>query len=157
MLDKLDWRKIIDTELEELKALDSMCFEYHDIDYLREIEPDKGELYRLYSHTEKAIIGYSVYGQFFDNGWGGNAYIMRIGTHPEHRRKGYADWIISAILEDLYTREKFCPAVYCDIRQSNQASMNLFTKNGFKLAQVRDEIYDDGELANCMFYEFIRS
>lgn len=148
----IDWRKIEDSELAEVRSLDDICFEYKDMDYLREIEPKRGEIWRLYSHQYKKIIAYSVYGQLWDNNWNGNAYIMRIGSHPNHRRNGYASWIIKSIILEL-SRHETCPAVYCDISQSNQASINLFTKSGFKLSQVRNDIYPDGELSNCMYFK----
>jgi len=149
-----DWKPINDSEFEEVFELDNICFpEYRDLDFIRDNKDTRGEIHRLYSYEHNKIIGYAVYGQIFDNH---SAYILRIGVLPEFRRQSYASYIIDCIIIDLSSRQPKCPAVYADIRQSNQASMNLFMKSGFYLLEVRGQIwrgqiYNNGELSNCMY------
>ena len=143
-----DWRPIENSEFQEVSELNNICFsEFQDLDYILTVQETIGEIYRLYSYEHNKIIGYAVYGQVFNDN---SAYVLRIGILPEVRRQGYASYILDCIIIDLAQRKPKCPNIYCDIRQSNTASMNLFRKNGFQLAEVRGEVYPDGELSNCM-------
>ena len=148
-----DWSEIKDSEFEEVSELNNICFpEWHDLDFIRENSDTRGDIYRLYSYEHKRIIGYAVYGQVFkDNG----AYILRIGTLPELRRQGIASWMLDCILIDLTARKKKCPAVYCDIKETNSSSMSLFIKSGFQVIQVRENFGENGETYNFMAKDII--
>lgn len=146
-----DWQKITDQEYEEVKNLDRICFPYfdpNDFDHIRDNPDTEGDIFRLYSHQSKHIIGYAVYGQVFDDN---EAYILRIGTHPKFRRNGHAYWMLDCVIIDLKSRNPKSKIVYCDIRESNQSSLNLFTKSGFNLVEVREGVFEDGELSHFMY------
>ena len=147
---ELQWGRITDSEFQEVSNLNDICSEYKDLAYIRSKEPELGEIYGLYSHEKKVILGYAVYAQLPYDNWNNNAYIWRIGTHPLYRRQGIADYMLNAIFKDLKSRQIKSEYICCDIRQSNTASMSLFRKHGFKLCNISDEIYEDGELGHRM-------
>lgn len=146
-----DWAKIKDSEFEEVSALNNICFpEWKDLDWIRENADTQGDIYRLYSYEHKKIIGYAVFGQVFDDN---SAYILRIGTDPNLRRQGYASWMLDSIIIDLSRKKRKCPSIYCDIKESNSASMSLFIKNGFHVNEVIEDFEDTGETYNRMILE----
>ena len=87
------------------------------------------------------IVGYAIYGQVWLPELP-EAYISRIGVHPDYRQLGYGLKILEAILSDLSNRPE-CLAVYGDIRQSNIASQKLFRKAGFHVHCEWDGLYMD--------------
>ena len=140
-----------ESEFYKVKSLDDICFPYGDLDAVLSKPEYKGHIHRLYSDYHKMIIGYAVFGPIFvDN----SGYILRIGTHPDFRRKGIA----STILGYIRTQLKFnkSPGVFADVRSSNIASQRLFESEGFKIAEKRNGIYEDGELS-FLYYFNLRS
>ena len=139
------WRQIDvdnESEFEEVKALDDMCFPYKDLDTVLKKPEYKGHIHRLYSHTHKMVIGYAVFGRVFVDDSG---YILRIGTHPDFRRKGIAATILGYIRAQLKFNKS--PGVFADVRSGNIASQRLFENEGFKIVEKRNGIYQDGELS----------
>lgn len=66
--------------------------------------------------------------------------IHSIAVEPSHRRKG----IGRLLLEYTFTRCRFKKA-YLEVRQSNIAARNLYTKLSFSELFIRKNYYPDGE------------
>ena len=124
--------------LEKIAELDAICFDYSDFERLSEATEIYGDIYALWRNDD--ITGYAIYGQVWLPTLP-DAYISRIGVHPDYRQQGYGLKILEAILSDLSNHR--CSAVYGDIRQSNIASQKLFRKAGFHVHCELDGIYMD--------------
>ena len=135
------WQKIRidDGMLDAVKALDILCFDDDAFDRLAERPHDFGDTYVLQDNG--SLIGYATYGQL----WlpvVTDAYISRIGVHPQHRENGWGLKILNAILSDITSRPQ-PSAIWADIRQSNTASQRLFYKSGFYPYCELDGVYRD--------------
>ena len=100
--------------LDAVKALDILCFGQGDgFDRLAQRPHDFGDIHVLQDNGR--LIGYAVYGQL----WlpvVPDAYISRIGVHPQHRQNGWGLKILNAVLSDIASRPQ-PSAIWADIRQ----------------------------------------
>ena len=117
---------------EKVAGLDAICFNDKAYERLTADTHIYGDTYAL--KVDGSAVGYAIYGQVWLPRLP-DAYISRIGVHPDYRQLGYGLKILEAILSDLSNRPQ-CSAVYGDIRQSNIASQQLFRKAGFHVYYV---------------------
>ena len=117
---------------EKVAGLDAICFNDKAYERLTADTHICGDIYAL--KVDGSAVGYAIYGQVWLPRLP-DAFISRIGVHPDYRQHGYGLKILEAILSDLSNRPQ-CSAVYGDIRQSNIASQQLFRKAGFHVYYV---------------------
>ena len=67
--------------------------------------------------------------------------ITNIATDPQHRRKGLAKDILSALTE--YARENAIKEIFLEVRHSNSAAINLYTSFGFEVIGERKKFYSN--------------
>ncbi len=80
---------------------------------------------------------------FFSGGpfpGGGRTWIMTIGIHPDHQRRGLA-WRLLAEGEARLTT----PTIYLTVRASNERAHALYVRNGYQQVRVKTRYYPDGE------------
>ena len=65
--------------------------------------------------------------------------ITNIATHPDHRRRGYAEAVTSELLRIAF--EKQLEQVALEVRVSNEGAIRLYEKLGFERAGVRRGFY----------------
>lgn len=87
------------------------------------------------------IVGYSV--TWF---YGNEIHISNFAIHPEYRRKGLGEYLLNHILEKFADYE----AAFLEVRRSNLAAINLYTKFSFNVLFIRKGYYRDGEDALVM-------
>lgn len=69
-------------------------------------------------------------------------------TIPEERKKGYAEKLISAVLQELAKQGH--ATIYCHVSKNNAASLRVHEKCGFRI--IRDyAAYIDGSVSNRAF------
>ena len=90
------------------------------------------------------LVGYTICSRY-DNVW----HVMNIAVAPEARRRGIA----SALLAELYARGGGERAQFTlEVRRTNQAAIDLYHRDGFRIAGVRRRYYqDNGEDALIMW------
>ena len=90
------------------------------------------------------LVGYTVCSRY-DSVW----HIMNIAVEPQLRRRGIA----SALLSELYTRAGDPGAQFTlEVRRSNHAAIELYERDGFRIAGLRRRYYqDNGEDALIMW------
>lgn len=90
------------------------------------------------------LVGYTVCSRY-DSVW----HVMNIAVEPQLRREGIA----SALLAELYTRAGDGGAQFTlEVRRSNQAAIELYQRDGFRIAGLRRRYYqDNGEDALIMW------
>lgn len=80
-----------------------------------------------------------------------SATIMQIAVTKKYRGLGIATQLLSEMEhnfpEDL---EDLVESITLEVRVSNQAAVNLYTKNGYKIVVVKSHYYKDGENAIYM-------
>jgi ribosomal-protein-alanine N-acetyltransferase len=90
------------------------------------------------------LAGYTVCSRY-DTVW----HVMNIAVDPNLRRQGIA----STLLAELYERAGDASAQFTlEVRRSNQAAIELYQRDGFRIAGLRRRYYqDNGEDALIMW------
>jgi ribosomal-protein-alanine N-acetyltransferase len=89
------------------------------------------------------LVGYTVCSRY-DSVW----HVMNIAVEPELRREGIA----SALLAELYARAGDGAQFTLEVRRSNQGAIELYQRDGFRIAGLRRRYYqDNGEDALIMW------
>jgi ribosomal-protein-alanine N-acetyltransferase len=90
------------------------------------------------------LCGYVICARY-DLDW----HVMNVAVDPDSRRQGIA----SALLAELYRRANDTEARFTlEVRQSNQDAINLYLRDGFRVAGTRRRYYqDNGEDALIMW------
>ncbi len=90
------------------------------------------------------LAGYTICSRY-DTVW----HVMNIAVDPRLRRQGIA----SALLAELYVRAGDESAQFTlEVRRSNQAAIELYQRDGFRIAGLRRHYYqDNGEDALIMW------
>jgi ribosomal-protein-alanine N-acetyltransferase len=90
------------------------------------------------------LAGYTICSRY-DTVW----HVMNIAVEPDLRRQGIA----SALLGELYARAGDATAQFTlEVRRSNRAAIELYQRDGFRIAGLRQRYYqDNGEDALIMW------
>ena len=90
------------------------------------------------------LVGYTICSRY-DTVW----HVMNIAVDPDLRRQGIA----SALLAELYARAGDDTAQFTlEVRRSNHAAIELYQRDGFRIAGLRRRYYqDNGEDALIMW------
>ena len=98
----------------------------------------------LAATIEGELVGYTICSRY-DNVW----HIMNVAVDPVRRRRGIA----SALLSELYVRVGDESAQFTlEVRRSNVAAIELYHRDGFRIAGLRRRYYqDNGEDALIMW------
>ncbi len=65
--------------------------------------------------------------------------ITNIATHPDYRRRGYGRAIVEALIK--YAKLNRLDSISLEVRESNKAAIDLYTKLGFKVEGKRKDFY----------------
>ena len=63
--------------------------------------------------------------------------IIDVFVQPKYRRQGLAE----TVLRELFAKNKHLASVYLEVRVSNTAAQNLYTKLGFEKIGIRKNYY----------------
>jgi ribosomal-protein-alanine N-acetyltransferase len=93
---------------------------------------------------DETLVGYVICARY-DLDW----HVMNVAVDPDHRRQGIA----SALLAELYRRADDTEARFTlEVRKSNQDAIDLYMRDGFRVAGTRRRYYqDNGEDALIMW------
>ncbi len=69
----------------------------------------------------------------------GESDMMNVAVHPDHRRKGIAEALVSALSADLKARDNVCLTL--EVRASNAPAIALYEKLGFTQVGLRKNYY----------------
>lgn len=70
------------------------------------------------------------------------AHITNIAIHPQFQGKGYGQDLLCGTLKNL-TGNKGCKAMTLEVRESNEAAIGLYKKNGFTIEGKRKNYYTE--------------
>jgi ribosomal-protein-alanine N-acetyltransferase len=71
----------------------------------------------------------------------GEAHILNVAVHPEHRRQGIATALLQAGIDAA--RLQGAEILYLEVRRSNAGAQTLYQAFGFKTVGVRPKYYED--------------
>ena len=84
----------------------------------------------------------------FGFGIGKKGHIISIAVLDEYRRLGVAENLMKAAANAMRLRD--VKEVYLEVRESNQAAINLYQKLGYQSFKISKQYYTDGESAIIM-------
>ena len=65
--------------------------------------------------------------------------ITNIATHPDYRRRGYGRAVVEALIK--YAKMNGLDSISLEVRESNAAAIELYSKLGFKVEGKRRDFY----------------
>ena len=65
--------------------------------------------------------------------------ITNIATHPDYRRQGYGRAIVEALIK--YSKHNGINSISLEVRESNRAAIELYSRLGFKVEGKRKDFY----------------
>lgn len=138
------FEKMKESDLNRVLDLEKMCFKqpWNKENCLYELNENpfsNGWILK----DENQIVGYAFLWETFEM-----AQLARIGIDKSLRNKGYG----SEMMKNLVQRAKdaACEFMTLEVRQSNEAALNLYKKYDFIQVNVSKGYYPDGENAIVM-------
>ncbi len=134
-------------ELSDTKAAaqaEKLCFSDNPWSEQAFVNELNNELTSYYIASDNGrIIGYAGF-------WNvsGEGDITNVGVVPEYRRRGIAGMLIKKITDSA--RALGLSSLTLEVRKSNIAALNLYTKYGFKVVGERKRYYSNREDALLM-------
>ncbi len=122
--------------LSQLRALESLCFEYYWTEEQFRLGLEKKAFFVLGYEEQGMLVGYLAYSIVLDE-----MEVLNLGVHPEFRRKG----IGKALMLDLMQRcrEMNVKRGLLDVKESNAPAIGLYESLGFVQVGVRKNYYPD--------------
>ncbi len=142
----IEIHKSKESELQAIAMLEAACF--HDPWPLEQVvyEWKENPTANLYSAViDDEVVGYIDFFITFDS-----ASIARICVANEYRRNGIAKALIDKMVDVCKKQEEPVDNITLEVRESNEAAIKLYEKNGFEYITRKKMYYSDGEDAIYM-------
>ena len=98
--------------------------------------------YELTSHLSFWLVAVedgTVVGYIGSQSVLGEADMMNVAVHPDHRRKGIAEALVNGLSRELKLRDNVCLTL--EVRDSNAPAIALYEKLGFTQVGLRKNYY----------------
>ena len=126
--------KMTSAHVEQIAQLEILCFSdpwsVNSISY---------ELTNKLSHWLVALEGERVVGYIGSQSVMGEADMMNLCVHPDHRRKGIGEALVNQLVHDL--DEQDTRVLFLEVRVSNANAIALYEKLGFVEVGMRRNYY----------------
>jgi ribosomal-protein-alanine N-acetyltransferase len=140
-IEEVNIRPVRLDDIESVSILEQASFnDPYPSYFLEELARDNPETFLVLTLNNK-IVGYGV----IDH-WEDHEHLISIAVDQNNRRKGFGERILTE-LEKRSSKEK---TLKLEVRQSNLAAIQLYSKTGFKKTGVAERYYGDGEDAIIM-------
>jgi [ribosomal protein S18]-alanine N-acetyltransferase len=136
-----DLRLFQSTDLGAVSEIEELCFDdpypQYFFSQLAEANPETFFVAVL----DAKIVGYAIIDR-----WADHEHLISIAVHPEQRRKGIAQQLLTR-LESRLSNER---PIRLEVRRNNKPAIQFYTKNGYSYVGVEERYYRDGEDALIM-------
>jgi len=146
-IEKQNIRPVAKDDIEAISLLEEASFnDPYPSYFLSELARDNLETFLVLTLSNE-IVGYGVVDH-----WEDHDHLISIAVRPDSRRKGLG----GALLVELEKRISKERPLRLEVRQSNLAAIQLYSKRGFTKTGVADGYYGDGENAITMEKMFVK-
>lgn len=124
--------------IEQVVALDRLCFGqlWSAAQYQREFDSPNSDILVLINPDTQAILAYGCVWAIVDE-----AHITVVAVHPRQRQQGYGQLMLWGLLYTASRRQ--LARATLEVKVSNQAAIQLYTRFGFAIAGRRKKYYAD--------------
>ena len=120
--------------IEGVAKLEKLCFSQPWSESSLELLTREGIGVGMVCSADGSICAYGGMMVAVDEG-----QITNIATHPDYRRRGYAKAVVEALIK--YAKNNGLDSISLEVRESNAAAIELYTKLGFKVEGKRRDFY----------------
>jgi ribosomal-protein-alanine N-acetyltransferase len=140
-------RPVTKDDIEAISLLEEASFnDPYPSYFLSELARDNPETFLVLSLNNETVA-YGVVDH-----WEDHDHLISIAVRPDSRRKGLGE----ALLVELEKRLSKERPLKLEVRQSNLAAIQLYSKRGFTKTGVAEGYYGDGENAITMEKVFVK-
>ncbi len=118
----------------EVAAIEKLCFSQPWSEQSLEMTASGEYGCGMVCLEEGCVVAYACMVSVLDEG-----QIVNVATHPDHRRRGYADAVLSALL--ALARERGIVTMTLEVRESNYGAQALYRSHGFEAVGKRRDFY----------------
>lgn len=135
VLNKIDIDILKEEDLEEITRIEKETFSIPwSYDSFKDTIDNENTLY-LVAHKDKEVAGYAGLWQSLDEG-----EITNVAVDAKFRRLGIANKLLNILEEKGH--ERGINAFFLEVRESNEAAIKLYEKQGFKHLGKRKNFYE---------------
>jgi len=140
-IEEVNIRTVRQEDIERVSILEQASFnDPYPSYFLSELARDNPDTFLVLTLNNE-IVAYGVVDH-----WEDHDHLISIAVRPDSRRKGLGE----ALLVELEKRLSKERALKLEVRQSNLAAIQLYSKRGFTKTGVAEGYYGDGEDAIIM-------
>jgi [ribosomal protein S18]-alanine N-acetyltransferase len=128
-------RNAVISDARSLRALYAACFlaSWPEADF-----------HTFIDHDTVIVTGDPLYGMIIARVVAGEAEVLSVAVHPDHRKQGIAQSILAYSLNRL--AQQNVTQVFLEVAQDNAAARALYARNHFTQIGLRKSYYDRGPL-----------
>ncbi|MBR1424315.1 ribosomal protein S18-alanine N-acetyltransferase [bacterium] len=125
-------------DLDEVTVIDSEVYGDHHWSKKSFFDELSNDLARYYSliNSDGKLVAYAGTWHILEE-----CHITNIAVSPLHRRKKYGEVLLKQIIDDCYSEK--IKYITLEVRVSNSAAINLYSKYGFTSFGTRKAYYQD--------------
>lgn len=127
-------RGTLPPDLDEIAGIEKICFSLPHSREQLERELENGTFILLTALDDDMVAGYISMQYVVDEG-----YIGNVAVHPDFRRRGIADSLLDALIEEAGVLD--LAFITLEVRQSNAPAVSLYEKHGFRSISVQKDYY----------------
>jgi ribosomal-protein-alanine N-acetyltransferase len=140
-VEEVNVRPVRHDDIEQVAVLEQSSFtDPYPTYFLEELARDNPETFLVLTLNNK-IVGYGV----IDH-WEDHEHLISIAVDSNNRKRGFGE----RILVELEKRSSKTRPLRLEVRQSNVAAIQLYSKRGFTKTGLAEGYYADGEDAITM-------
>lgn len=139
--------------IDGVAAVEKNCFEegWSKNSFKEELEKNNLALYyAAIDDDDNKIVGYGGMWHVVNEG-----HITNIAVLQQYRRKNIATEIIKRLEEEA--KKRYMIGMTLEVRRSNFAARNLYTKMGFKIEGIRKEYYKSNKEDAIIMWKYFEN
>lgn len=127
-------KKVNENNYEEIESLKVANGQENYIETVEECL-EEARKYSVWSpvgiYDEEKVVGFAMYGLFFDEGKNGRVWLDRFLISEENQGRGYGKAAVKILINHLY-KEYGYDEIYLSVYEDNKNAINLYEKLGFE-------------------------